>query len=101
MKTTLLIAPAFFAILLSSCVADSSSAGVNGRRSQAGNITSNSQLNQNRIQRANEGEESDHAANLRYNKRDEVLSPLKTANEGLGLLNGIRSGASGIGIGRY
>jgi hypothetical protein len=101
MKTTLFIAPAFLAILLSSCVADSSSAAVNGRRNQAGNITSNSQLNQNRIQRANEGEESDHAANLRYNKRDEVLSPLKTANEGLGLLNGIRYGASGIGVGRY
>lgn len=100
MKTTFIIAPALLAMVLSSCVADSSSAAVNGRRSQSGNLTSYSQLNQNRIQRANEGEESDHAANLRYNKRDEVLSPLKTANEGLGLMNGIRYGANGIGIGR-
>ncbi len=100
MKTTILLVPAFFTTFLTSCVTDSSSAAVNNRRSQASNITSESQLHQNRIQRANEGEESDHEANLRYNKRDEALSPLKTANEGLGLLNGIRYGANGIGIGR-
>lgn len=98
MKITHLLATTLVALLLPSCVADNTSAGVNGRRSQSGNLTSYSQLNQNRVQRANEGEESDHGVKMRYNQRDEVLSPLKTANEGLGLLNGIKYGASGLGL---
>lgn len=98
MKTTHVLAISLAAILLPSCVADNSSAGINGRRSQPGNITSYAQLNQNRIQRANEGEESDHGVRMRQNQRDETLSPLKTANEGLGLLNGIKMGANGLGL---
>jgi hypothetical protein len=87
MKTTRILAVSTAAILLASCATDYSSASVNDRRGRQ--LTSYGQLGQNRIQRANEGEESYHQRNLRYNQRDEILHPLKTVNEGAALLRGI------------
>ena len=91
MKTKLrILAAATVLILLPSCAADYSSATINDNRGR--NLTSYGQLQQNRIQRANEGEESFHQRNLRYNQRDEILHPLKTVHEGAALIRGIGIG---------
>lgn len=75
------------ALLLSSCAADYSSTSVNDRRGRQ--LTSYGQVRQNDLQRYNEGSESNHQRNMRYNQRDEMLHPLKTINEAASLARGI------------
>ncbi len=100
MKTKLALLAIASAALLSSCVqpvrggyaTGQRSASINEGRSDPRAITSEARLTQNRRQRANEREESYHERELRNNDRDEMLSPLKTANEAMGLVRGIGFG---------
>ena len=101
MKTKLPLLLTFAAALtLCSCVQPTRggyatgerSASINEGRSNPRAITSAARLNQNRTQRANEREESYHERELRSNDRDEMLSPLKTASEAMGLIRGIGIG---------
>lgn len=88
MKTKHIITvTAAIALLFPSCAADYSSASVNDRRGRQ--LTSYSQVRQNDLQRYNEGSESNHQRNMRYNQRDEILHPLKTINEAASLARGI------------
>lgn len=100
MKLQLLLLVVTAALTLSNCVQPTRggyatgqrSASINEGRSDPRAITSAARLNQNRTQRDNEIEESRHERELRYNDRDEMLSPLKTANEAMGLIRGIGFG---------
>jgi hypothetical protein len=100
MKATVILLTLLSTAILSSCVQPTRggyatgqrSASINEGRSDPRAITSEARLSQNRRQRTNEIEESRHERELRYNDRDEMLSPLKTANEAMGLIRGIGFG---------
>lgn len=62
-----------------------SSGYVNSQRGQGHMITTDAQLRQNRVQRANEYEEARHGNRMR---NESYLGPLDTANQGVrGLRN--------------
>ena len=94
------IALSLLVVTLASCVQPQMAGYAPGQRSRAINegrsdsraITSDARLHQNRNQRANELEESRAQREMRYNDRDEALSPLKTAREAAGLIRGIGLG---------
>lgn len=97
MKTKHILLALALASTLSSCVQPTRggyatgerSASINEGRSNPRALTSEARLTQNRRQRTNEIEEARHERELRHHDRDEMLSPLRTLNEGMGLIRGI------------
>lgn len=83
--TCMTIAGVLAASFLTSC-ADYSSASVNARRGRAENMTTDAQLRQNRVQRANEREDAEHGRAMGGLQRAQVLDPLRDVREGVGLI---------------
>lgn len=76
------------AVLLPNC-APMPSSYINSQRGQSSMLTSDAQLRQNRVQRANEIEEASHQNNMR---NESILGPLDTANRALGGVHGLTRG---------